>query len=107
MDRIDNDASLRGGSSIELVTVSNPDSDSNKQLLDETWEAKLEAAKPNFRNNSNLSHEQKSALELKYEAIQSKLRQLGSLRGNPQAYRQAQEEATSLAIGFGVDNLPK
>ena len=107
--------SMNGSSLPSVSQMSNPAGesnrthipDSNKPMLDETWESKLENAKSNFRNDSNLSYEQKNSLELKYEAVQSKLRQLGGLRGNPQAYRQAQEEVTSLAIGFGVVSLPK
>lgn len=74
----------------------------NQPMLDETWEAKLENAKSNYRNDSKLSFEQKSQWDLKYEAIQSRLRKLPSLRGNPQAYQSAQQEVTSLAINLGV-----
>lgn len=74
----------------------------NQPMLDETWEAKLENAKSNYRNDSKLSFEQKSKWDLKYEAIQSRLRKLPSLRGNPQAYQSAQQEVTSLAINLGV-----
>ena len=74
----------------------------NKPMLDETWEAKLENAKSNYRSDSKLSYEQKSQWDLKYEAIQSRLRKLPSLRGNPQAYQSAQQEVTSLAINLGV-----
>ena len=74
----------------------------NQPMLDETWEAKLENAKSNYRSDSKLSYEQKSQWDLKYEAIQSRLRKLPSLRGNPQAYQSAQQEVTSLAINLGV-----
>ena len=74
----------------------------NQPMLDETWEAKLENAKSNYRNDSKLSFEQKSQWDLKYEAIQSRLRKLPSLRGNPQAYQSAQQEVTSLALNLGV-----
>lgn len=74
----------------------------NQPMLDETWESKLENAKSNYRNDSKLSFEQKSQWDLKYEAIQSRLRKLPSLRGNPQAYQSAQQEVTSLAINLGV-----
>ena len=74
----------------------------NQPMLDETWEAKLENAKSNYRNDSKLSFEQKSQWDLKYESIQSRLRKLPSLRGNPQAYQSAQQEVTSLAINLGV-----
>ena len=74
----------------------------NQPMLDETWEAKLENAKSNYRSDSKLSYEQKSQWDLKYEAIQSRLRKLPSLRGNQQAYQSAQQEVTSLAINLGV-----
>ena len=74
----------------------------NQPMLDETWEAKLENAKSNYRSDSKLSYEQKSQWDLKYEAIQSRLRKLPSLRGDPQAYQSAQQEVTSLAINLGV-----
>lgn len=57
MDRIDNDASLRGGASIELVTVSNPDSDSNKQLLNHEDESPLIRPQLRFeRTNDRFVH---------------------------------------------------
>jgi hypothetical protein len=71
-------------------------------MLDETWETKLENAKHIYRNNPNLDSKAKNDWEIRYEAIQSQLRKLAGLRGNPQAYQQMQQQVTAQAINLGV-----